>query len=192
LYLHNKLSGFQHSDIRLVQTKMPAMNPSYNERPLAASIGRGVFISPSWGMSHRLPLRGFVIVTNSRSWGASANCQQTIYSLTCSFGIGRMAFNTSTFLFLKGFLAQVMVDPVDLCFVKTAVSRAFRATAKARSWPKGFSRTIRTRCSRLFILGIYHSESPAPPETNLDSHAHLDGHVARIVHRLAWRFGVSN
>jgi hypothetical protein len=50
LHLQNKLSGFQHSDIRLFQVGVPTMITSYNERPSAASIGWGVFTSTSWGM----------------------------------------------------------------------------------------------------------------------------------------------
>jgi hypothetical protein len=48
------------------------------------------------------------------------------------------------------------------------------------------------RGSRRFIWGTHLSESPSPPEPNLESRAHPDGYVARIVHRLRWRFVVSN
>jgi hypothetical protein len=48
------------------------------------------------------------------------------------------------------------------------------------------------RGSRRFIWGTHLSESPSPPEPNLESRAHPDSHVARIVHRLTWRFVVSN
>jgi hypothetical protein len=44
------LSGFQHSDIRLVQARQTTMNTSCNEHILAASPCWRMLPSPSWGI----------------------------------------------------------------------------------------------------------------------------------------------
>lgn len=43
------LEAPQHSETRLIQAKLPPMNSSYSKYSPAASISRGIFVSPSWG-----------------------------------------------------------------------------------------------------------------------------------------------
>jgi hypothetical protein len=49
---------------------------------------------------------------------------------------------------LRRLLAEEVVDPEDLLFLKTLCSSAFSAFAEARSVPNGFSMMIRLRATR--------------------------------------------